>query len=871
MTANFCIAVLFCLASPDLRRDLYGSGPHPLPDALALQHESTSSSGAHAATEPGQVSSTSLQELCRVLWRRRYLILLIEGGLLLLCLLYCLIAPNQYQATARVELRTAPASSLNLESNESLASASILSAPMALETLAGVLRSDQLAWRVITELRLYQAPGFCGSFARRFPGFRAGAPTPDAQAWLLDRFSRRLTVQSLPRTLLVEIRFRSHDAALSAAVVNALLRAYNQQETESQVQATAQASGWLNAQLAGLKLRVDQDQQRLAVFENAHGIVSTPELLANGLPGETEHSSALLEIDELGRQLVAATTDRILTEAEYRAASQGDPEMVIAADPRLQAEGNNFATAVLQQIHARRSDLEQEQAQLSAEHGPSFPRVVEIGHQLQDLDRQKQAEDAKLVERFRSNWQTAVDREQLVRKTLGQVTGEGMRLNQAATQYAVMRQEANSSHDLYLRLQEKAEEAGLAAGVHSSNISVIDPARQPVKPDAPDPLLDFAVTVFVGLWIAIGVALLRESLSPSAARSAIFVLAVGLGAASLNAQAPTPSTSGLPTGVASFPQTQQTRNLPNPKEAPPIWNNPGEASQSSQPQPASPQTSSPMPASIAPGDVLDISEYHTPEFHSAVRVAASGAVTLPMIGEVNVAGMDEHGAAQAIDAALLTKGMLLHPLVTVLVTAYAGQDVSVLGEVTRPGVYPYTYHHRLLDLISAASGLSPNAGRLVNIFHQGAPKTPHAVVLDPSGTDTASDHNPELSPGDTVQVSRAGLVYVVGDVIRPGGFPVDPVQGLTVVQALSLAWGASQNANVKAVLIREQKGGRTMISLNLKRMLRGQDPDQPVQDRDILYVPDSMAKNLVNRTLESAIQSTIGVTIYSALVYSQRY
>ena len=203
-----------------------------------------------------------------------------------------------------------------------------------------------------------------------------------------------------------------------------------------------------------------------------------------------------------------------------------------------------------------------------------------------------------------------------------------------------------------------------------------------------------------------------------------------------------------------------------------------------------------MPAPIGPGDFLDISEYHTPEFHSAVRVSAAGTVTLPMIGEVKLAGMDEQAAARAIEAALLAKGMLLHPLVSVLVTAYAGQDVSVLGEVARPGVYPYTFHHRLLDLISAASGLSPNAGRLVNVFHQSDPKTPHPVVLDPSGTDTASDHNPELSPGDTVQVSRAGLVYVVGDVIRPGGFPVDPVQGLTVVQALSLAWGPSQNAAV---------------------------------------------------------------------------
>ncbi len=570
-----------------------------------------------------------------------------------------------------------------------------------------------------------------------------------------------------------------------------------------------------------------------------------------------------------------------MSEAEYHAASEGDPESVIASDPRLQAQGSAFATSLLQQIRARRSDLEQEQAQLSAEHGPNFPRVIEIGRQLQDLDGQKQAEDAKLVDRFHSNWQTALDREQLVRKSLGQTTSDGMKLNRAETEYVVMRQEANASHDLYMRVLEKSEEAGLAAGVHTSNISVVDSARQPAKPVAPDLPLYLAITFFVGLWIAVGAALLRESLSAQAARTAIVLLALIAGGAGLRAQAPTPSTSGLPTGVATFPQSQETKSLPNPREAPAVWNQSGAAETAVASPFAGSQSATPMPAPIAPGDFLDISEYHTPEFHSAVRVSIAGTVTLPMIGAVQISGMDEQTAAHAIEAALLARGMLLHPLVSVLVTAYVGQDVSVLGEVAHPGVYPYGYHHRLLDLISAASGLSPNAGRLVNIFHQADPKTAHPVALDPatldsavlgpSGTDAASDHNPELSPGDTVEVSRAGLVYVVGDVIRPGGFPVDPVQGLTIVQALALAWGPSQNASAKAVLIREQKDGRTMVTLNVKRMLRGQEPDQPVQDRDIIFVPDSVAKNLVNRTMESAIQSAIGVTIYSALVYSQRY
>jgi len=844
-----------------------------LPNALSIHEVFVTEPSTSAYSSKAPPTSTSFRSLARVIWRRRRFVIIIQAALLVACVLYCLIAPNQYEAVARVELRAAPVSSLSLDGAEVQVPTSILSAPIALETLASVLRSDRLAWRVILALKLASAPGFCGNFANRFPGFNSEKPTPAAQAWLLDRFSRRLHVESVPRTMLIEIRFRSRDAALSAAVVNTLIAAYSDQETESQIQATAQASGWLNAQLADLKAGVDRDQQRLAQFEDEHGIVSAPEITANGQPGETEHSSALLQIDELSRQLVAATTDRILAEAQYRAASQGDPEMVIASDPRLQADNANFATALLQQIHARRSDLLQEQAQLSAEHGPGFPRVVEIGRQMQDLDRQKSAEDAKLVERFRSNWQTALDREQLVRNSLAQATNQGMKLNEAATEYAVMRQEANASHDLYLRVQEKAEEAGLAAGVRSSNISVVDYARQPVKPIAPDLALYLAITFFVGLWIALAAALLRETFGSSVASVLLALVVISSAGAQVHAQAPTPNTSGLPSGVASFPQTRETRSIPNPKDAPAIWNDASSATPVSGVSPSSGvEASAPMPAPIGPGDCLDIAEYHTPEFHSTVRVSPSGTVSLPLIGEVKLVGLDEQAAGRAIEAALLSKGMLLHPLVSVLITTYSGQDVSVLGEVTRPGVYPYTVHHRLLDLLSAASGLSPNAGRLVNVFHQGDPKTPHPVALDPSGIDTSSDHNPELSPGDTVQVSRAGLVYVVGDVIRPGGFPVDPVQGLTVVQALSLAWGPSQNAAVgKVLLIREQKGGRAMIALNIRRMLRGQDPDQPVQDRDILYVPDSVAKNLLNRTLESAIQSAIGVTIYSALVYSQRY
>ena len=377
---------------------------------------------AHRYNAPDLDSNRSSRGLWRVLVRRRRFVGGVVGGLLLACLLYCAIAPNQYEATARVSLRQAPASALSLEAAEPMVAASILSAPLQLETLANVLRSDRLAWRVIAQLKLYQQPGFLGLFsARHLAGFRPDASTPEAQDYLLERFARRLHVQTVPRTLVLEISFRSKDAALSAEVVNALVRAYGEQENESRMQATVEASAWMQSQLTGLKARFEQDQQQLTDFQSTHGILSTPETLANGQPGQAQHTSALLEIDELGRQLVAASTDRILREAQYRAAQQSNPEMVVASDPRLQAEVGHLSNLMIEQIRARQSELEQEQAQLSIEHGPNFPRVVEIRRLLQDLDRQKLAEDAKLVASFESAWKSADDREHRVMTTGAQL------------------------------------------------------------------------------------------------------------------------------------------------------------------------------------------------------------------------------------------------------------------------------------------------------------------------------------------------------------------------------------------------------------------------------------------------------------------
>jgi uncharacterized protein involved in exopolysaccharide biosynthesis len=203
---------------------------------------------AHSSLDISRdLSATSLRDLYGIVARRWHLFWKIWGALLLACLSYCLIAPNQYEASAKVALRQAPVSALEQQAAEPMVAASILSAPLQLETLANVFRSERLAWRVILNLDLFDAPGFASRFKGKFPGFKSASPSPEAREWLLDRFKKRLLVESVPRTLVLEIRFRSRDPALSAAVANELIRTYDEQNNEAREEATAQGSAWLQS------------------------------------------------------------------------------------------------------------------------------------------------------------------------------------------------------------------------------------------------------------------------------------------------------------------------------------------------------------------------------------------------------------------------------------------------------------------------------------------------------------------------------------------------------------------------------------------------------------------------------------------------
>ena len=274
---------------------------------------------------------------------------------------------------------------------------------------------------------------------------------------------------------------------------------------------------------------------------------------------------------------------------------------------------------------------------------------------------------------------------------------------------------------------------------------------------------------------------------------------------------------------------------------------------------------SPIVLRIGTGDLLEISistVIGAPEMSCKARVSASGDITLPLVGSVHVAGMTAEEAQATIEKKYKDAEILKSPQVSALIIEYASQGVSVLGEVLKPGIYPLLTSRRLLDLMSQAGGATPTAGRTVTITHRDHPLEPTTVVLsrDPR-LNTAS--NIDIIPGDTIVVAKAGVVYVVGAVGKPGGFTMDANDGLTILQAIALAEGPKTDAAMdKSKLIRQTPNGPSEIPVPLRKILASKTPDISLQSDDILFVPSSAVKSGARRSLEAIVQVATGVIIY---------
>jgi len=292
-----------------------------------------------------------------------------------------------------------------------------------------------------------------------------------------------------------------------------------------------------------------------------------------------------------------------------------------------------------------------------------------------------------------------------------------------------------------------------------------------------------------------------------------------------------------------------------------------------QPAPAKQSDSSPAATSSRPlpgsnvklgiGDLIEVSVFGVPDLATKTRISGSGDIYLPLIDYVHIADLSTNEAQEMIQKRLEDGGFVRGPHVSIFVDESASQAITMVGEVNHPGPYPAIGDRRLFDLISAAGGLTDKAGRSVTIQHRDDPDKRVTLQLS-SNLAEDTQNNVDVEPGDTIIVSRAGIVYVVGDVNRPSGFLIED-NSLTVLKALALAGGSTRTSALnKTKILRQTPNGVQQIPVELKKVLYAKAPDVALIKGDVLFIPGSSAKAAAYRTADAAMSMTTALAVVAA-------
>ena len=261
---------------------------------------------------------------------------------------------------------------------------------------------------------------------------------------------------------------------------------------------------------------------------------------------------------------------------------------------------------------------------------------------------------------------------------------------------------------------------------------------------------------------------------------------------------------------------------------------------------------------LGPGDEVEVTVYGAQDLSGHTRVSSDGNISIPLIGYIRVAGLSSSEAEATIEAQLRKNNILNDPHVSVYAKEYTSSGVSVAGEVAKPGFYSVLGPHRLFDILQAAGGTNERAANKVVISHRDQTETTTlSISKDPAEMAVS---NIELRAGDTVVVPRAGIVYVLGEVTRPGGYVLNSSGGVTVLQVVAVAGGTTHLASAgKTRLLHRTDNGFQEQQIDVKKLLRGKIRDIAVKDQDILFVPTSGVKSALNASALVATATTVAI------------
>ena len=356
-----------------------------------------------------------------------------------------------------------------------------------IETQTKILESETLALTTIKSLDLERSPEFGGNpnaiIAPRIgPNGRRPA--------ILGAFLGGLSVKRVPNSRLIEVQFEAEDPQLAAQVVNAHVQNFIEGNFRSRYDATMQASNWLSAELEELRIKVQKSEDARIAYERENQIWTIDE----------KQNVTTQKLADLNKALTDAQTELIQKEALSEIIKSGDVERLaqVRSNPQLS------------DLLKRKSDVEEQFAEASAQFGPNYPRVQRLEVEKKNVDDLIARAVQDVVASIGADYKTAREREDLLLTALDNQKAEANEMAEKLVQYQILVHDAESNKVLYDNLQQKLKEAGIMAGLRSSNIHMVDPALVPTYPTRPRKARNILLAFLVGLVGGVGLALLRE-------------------------------------------------------------------------------------------------------------------------------------------------------------------------------------------------------------------------------------------------------------------------------------------------------------------------------------------------------------------------
>lgn len=395
-----------------------------------------------------------------------------------------------YQATARVEVDRDTPNAFHF--NEAEPGDDFGDLEDYIATQSKILTSETLAMQTVKSMGLDYLPEFGGRSGKADKPAAPGSVASLVRPAALGAFLSGLGVKRVPNTRLLDVSFEATDPVLAARVANAHVNNFIEQNFRSRFDAATQASDWMAGQLNEMKIKVENAEDARLEYERENQIWTIDE--------KSDLSSE--KLGELEKQLTEAEGDRITKEAVYQLAQSGNYDAIAAVRE----------SAVIQDILKQQTTLSAQYTDAVAQYGPKFPKVMRIQAQLKDLDQLIQREKLNIGNQVEADYRGSRQRELLLKEALDEQKAQVNQTAEKLVQYNILKREADTNKQLYDGMLQKLKEAGITAGLRSSNIRVVDPALIPGYPSRPNKTRNILLSVIVGLVGGIGLALLREYL-----------------------------------------------------------------------------------------------------------------------------------------------------------------------------------------------------------------------------------------------------------------------------------------------------------------------------------------------------------------------